>query len=70
MACVCPLMTFGTGYSSLAYLKELPVDELKIDKSFVDHLLTDKDDQKIVAAVAGLARSFNLKTVAERHRGH
>lgn len=56
---------FGTGYSSLAYLKDLPVDELKIDKSFVDNLLTDKGDQKIVAAVTSLASNFGLKTVAE-----
>lgn len=56
---------FGTGYSSMAYLKDLPVDELKIDKSFVDNLLTDKGDQKIVSAVSNLARNFGLKTVAE-----
>lgn len=61
---------FGTGYSSLAYLKDLPVDELKIDKSFVDNLLTDEDDRKIVSAVSSLARNFDLKTVAEGVEDH
>ncbi len=56
---------FGTGYSSLAYLKKLPVKELKIDKSFIDNILTDTGDQKIVSAVLSLARSLGLKTVVE-----
>ncbi len=56
---------FGTGYSSLAYLKKLPVKELKIDKSFIDNILTDRGDQKIVNAVVNLARSLGLKTVVE-----
>jgi diguanylate cyclase (GGDEF)-like protein/PAS domain S-box-containing protein len=56
---------FGTGYSSLAYLKRLPVDQLKVDKSFVEGLETDDEASAIVAAVTGLARALSLTTVAE-----
>jgi diguanylate cyclase (GGDEF)-like protein/PAS domain S-box-containing protein len=56
---------FGTGYSSLAYLRQLPVDQLKIDRSFIDGLGVDDEAWAIVAAVTGLARALRLTTVAE-----
>jgi EAL domain-containing protein (putative c-di-GMP-specific phosphodiesterase class I) len=56
---------FGTGYSSLAYLKRLPVDELKIDRSFVSGMETDRDDAVIVRSTIDLGHNMDLRVVAE-----
>ncbi len=56
---------FGTGYSSLAYLQQLPVDELKIDKSFVQHMDTNENDAMIVRTIIELGHNLGLKVTAE-----
>jgi diguanylate cyclase (GGDEF)-like protein/PAS domain S-box-containing protein len=56
---------FGTGYSSLAYLKKLPINVLKIDKSFIDHCTEDGNDQAIVRSILSICNELNLTSVAE-----
>ncbi|PID44616.1 MAG: hypothetical protein CSB48_01285 [Proteobacteria bacterium] len=56
---------FGTGYSSLHYLKQLPLDKLKVDRAFVMDLPNSNDDKQITAAIVAMAHALNLKVVAE-----
>jgi len=56
---------FGTGYSSLSILKKLPINELKIDKSFIDEILYDEREKALVKSIINIGKNFGMKTLAE-----
>lgn len=56
---------FGTGYSSMSYLRRFPIDKLKIDRVFINEIVSRPEDASIVRAIVSLAHSLNLKVVAE-----
>lgn len=56
---------FGTGYSSLSMLREIPVDELKVDKSFVDHITNNDTDRAMVESIINMGKNLNMRVLAE-----
>ncbi|RLA76981.1 MAG: hypothetical protein DRG30_01460, partial [Epsilonproteobacteria bacterium] len=65
MGCSVSIDDFGTGYSSMSYLKKLSIDKIKIDKSFVDDLPSDKNDQEVSRAIIALSHSLGYQVIAE-----
>jgi EAL domain-containing protein (putative c-di-GMP-specific phosphodiesterase class I) len=56
---------FGTGYSSLSILREVPIDELKIDKSFVDHITDNQTDKKMIKSIISMGKNLGMHVLAE-----
>ena len=65
LGCAFALDDFGVGHGTFTYLRHLPVDYLKIDIQFIRNLLSDEDDQQVVRAIIGVAKHFEIKTIAE-----
>lgn len=65
LGCLVSLDDFGTGYGSFTYLKNLPVDEIKIDASFVQDLTTDQASRRVVDSLVSVAQNFSMEIVAE-----
>ena len=63
--CISRSTTSAPGYSSLSYLKKLPIERLKIDKSFIRDIAKDPDDRAIISAVTSMAHQMGIRTVAE-----
>ena len=68
--CRFSLDDFGTGLSSLTYLKNLPVDYVKIDGQFIHNVTRDAADESVVEAIARMAKAFRIETIAERVESH
>jgi EAL domain-containing protein (putative c-di-GMP-specific phosphodiesterase class I) len=65
LGCAIALDDFGVGHGTFTYLRHLPVDYLKIDMQFVRELLSDDEDRQVVLAIVGVARQFDIATIAE-----